>query len=498
MNLNNYLYNLKSETNYGLTENGAVKHNSTLNKVLDMFAFGGAYRKRSDDDCIHLFVDAYTEDPILALKCLFYLRDCRGGQGERRFFRVCMHWLAQTFPEKAKELISIIPEYGRYDDWLCLLDTKVANTVLENIRNQLTVDMSSEKNGISLLAKWLPSENCSNKQSIAYAKKIRKYLGITSKQYRQMLSKLRAKINVLERLMSANEWEKIEFDSIPSKAGLIYRNAFARRDVIAAKYKAFAESAETKVHADTLYPQEIAAKAWYYNFKNFKKDLNDPDRLMLQKYWDNLPNYYGDKEENAIAVVDVSGSMYGTPMDAAIALGAYVAEKSHGPFANHFITFSSRPQLVEFEGFDIVDKFIRARGSDWGYNTNIEAVFDLLLNTALKNDTPKEDMPAKLYVFSDMEFDQGLGHPGMGYKINTLIEKIEYKWMSYGYELPKLIFWNLDARHNNISALGEKFSYVSGFSPVMIENVLKEKSSLDLMLDKLNSERYNAIEQAFA
>ena len=219
---------------------------------------------------------------------------------------------------------------------------------------------------------------------------------------------------------------------------------------------------------------------------------------MLQKYWDNLPNYYGDKEENAIAVVDVSGSMYGTPMDAAIALGAYVAEKSHGPFANHFITFSSRPQLVEFEGLDIVDKFVRARGSDWGYNTNIEAVFDLLLNTALKNDTPKEDMPAKLYVFSDMEFDQGLGHPGIGNKINTLIEKIEYKWMSYGYELPKLIFWNLDARHNNIPALGEKFSYVSGFSPVMIENVLKEKSSLDLMLDKLNSERYNAIEQAFA
>lgn len=493
--MNTFMNQMKANTNYGYTENGAIKHVSTLNKVFDMFSFGGAYRSRSENDTVLLFKEAFEEDRTLALRCLFYLRDCRGGQGERRFFRVCFKWLANNYPKVAKSLIDRIPEYGRYDDWFVLFNTPVEDAVMNAIRNQLMLDMACEKNGISLLAKWMPSENASSAETIARAKRIRNFIGISSKQYRQMLSLLRKKINVLERLMSANEWDKIEFDKIPSRAGIIYRNAFARRDMIARKYEAFAKDKDTKVNAGVLYPVDIAHRAFrcYHG-------VDDPERLMLQKYWDNLPNYYGDRQENGIAIVDVSGSMSGTPMEAAVSLGAYIAEKAHGPFANHFITFSANPRLVEFRGVDIVDKFNRATRADWGMNTNLRAVFDMLLNTALHQGVKAEDMPTRLYIFSDMEFDAAFRkdyYSPSQYrteeKVLTLLESIQKKWAMFGYELPDVIFWNLDARSNNIPAMGKKFSYVSGFAPVMIEQVLSGKTGIDLMLEKLNSERYASI-----
>jgi hypothetical protein len=185
--------------------------------------------------------------------------------------------------------------------------------------------------------------------------------------------------------------------------------------------------------------------------------------------------------------------MYGTPLEAAVSLGAYVAEKAHGPFANHFITFSSSPELIKFSGVDIVDKFNRAKRARWGMNTNIEAVFDLLLTTALKNNTPQEDMPNRLYIFSDMEFDYCISNVRGADDMVTLIESMEKRWNTYGYELPEVVFWNLDARNNNIPAMGTKFSYVSGFSPVMIEQILGGKTGMDLMLEKLNTERYAVI-----
>jgi hypothetical protein len=379
--------------------------------------------------------------------------------------------------------------------------------MFELIKHQLELDMQDYregKTGISLCGKWLKSENASSKETKDLALKTRNALGITSKQYRQMLSKLRKRINVLERLMSANEWDKIDFSKIPSRAGIIYRNAFARRDMIAEKYKAFAKDTTQTVNAKVLYPYEIAERSW----KAQSKKIDDPDRLMLQKYWDALPNYYNGREENGLAIVDVSGSMLGRPMDAAISMGAYIAEKAHGPFANHFITFSSSPQLVEFEGVDIVDKFCRAKNANWSMNTNIEAVFNLLLSVATKQKTKPEDMPTRLYIFSDMEFDSCVAS-GRATRdrwgdelvqrlysqdeINTLFEQIAKKWATYGYKLPDVIFWNLDSRSNNIPCIGKGFSYVSGFSPVMVETILSGKDGIDLMLEKLNSERYNVI-----
>ena len=355
-----------------------------------------------------------------------------------------------------------------------------------------------------LIFKWLKSENTSSTETKKLAKKTREAFNMTAREYRKLLSYGREKTKVLERLMSANEWDKIDFSKIPSRAGVIYRNAFARRDIIAKKYETFAKSKNTKVNADALYPHDIAHKAFRMRYST---DLEDPTRLMLQKYWDNLKDFYNGREENGIAVVDVSGSMSGVPMEAAVSMGAYIADKAHGPFANHFITFSSRPQLVRFEGVDIVDKLNRCVRADWGMNTDIKAVFDMLLNTAKNKHVKVEDMPTRIYIFSDMEFDRcvSFGTPkGRSYwdwnwdkitvnEINSDLEMIKKQWAAAGYKMPKVIFWNLNARQNRIPAIGEGFSYVSGFSPSMIECILSGKDGYDLMLEKLMSKRYAAV-----
>lgn len=249
-------------------------------------------------------------------------------------------------------------------------------------------------------------------------------------------------------------------------------------------------------------PYDIAHKAFemFYGWGRIQEPaLDTPERQALQKYWDALPNYFGDTEETGIAVVDVSGSMDGQPKEAAVSMGAYIANKARGPFANHFITFSSKPELVKFDGLDIVDKFKRAVGANWSQNTDLKAVFDLLLHTAMSNGVVAADMPSRLYIFSDMEFD-GCLFPGSGYysrtsknEVLTLMERVQREWATYGYKLPDVIFWNLNARNDNIPAIGERFSCVSGYSPVLVECILSGKTGWDLCLDKLMSARYESV-----
>lgn len=491
--MNSFLDNLESENNFTLTENGAVTHKTTKSAVLDMFSLGAAYRNRSDADCINLFINALEENEALAMKCLFYLRDVRGGQGERRFFRVCFKWLCDNNPEAAKRNLEYLSEYGRWDDLIyATAGTKLEDYALFLIKEQLVLDMESKTP--SLLAKWLPSENASSHKTRKMAIKVRTYLKMTHKEYRKALAELRKRINIVERLMSENRWDEIEFDKIPSKAGLIYKNAFARRDLIAKKYEAFAKDTDTKVNAKVLYPYDVAHRA----FNCYDKDYNSTDRLMIQKYWDNLADYYKGREENGLAIVDTSGSMSGQPLEVAVSLGAYIAERGHGPFANHFITFSSKPELIRFEGVDITDKFHRARRVDWEMNTDLESVFKLLLRTAQKENTRPEDMPTRLYILSDMEFDGCLTNDWYSHlsqdKVETLLEKIAREWKEAGYELPPVVFWNLNARQNNIPAMGGRFSYVSGFSAVMLESILGGKDGYDLMIAKLvDSGRYDVI-----
>ena len=503
--MNKFMNGLQNGANSTYTENGGVTHKTTRSDLLDMFAMGAAMRTRSDEDVILMFRKAYAENPLYALKCLFYIRDVRGGQGERRFFRVCMKDLAKRDPDAAKRNLSNIAEFGRWDDLYVFVGTPLEDAAFAIMKTQLELDVQCK--APSLLAKWLKSENTSSADSRYLANKTREYFGMTHKQYRKTLSILRARINVLERLMSENRWDEIEFDKIPSRAGMIYKNAFARRDIIKAKYEAFAKDETKTVNAKTLYPYECVAEAvkimrcgcGYYGNNSY----DDVNRAMVNKYWDNLADYFNGKVFNGIAVIDTSGSMTGSeasaPINVAISLGMYCAEKAQGPFAGHYISFASRPQLIAVEGVDFCDKVKRIYRTNLVDNTNIEATFDLMLQTALRTGCSQEDLPQNVLVISDMEFDSATSGWRSSITINsrnaeTVLEGIARKWAAHGYQMPHLIFWNVQARQANIPMLGNgPISYVSGFSPSIFESILSGKTGLDLMFEKLDSPRYECI-----
>ena len=507
--MNKFLNGLTNDTNIARTENGALTHTTTRSDLLDMFAMGAAMRKRSDEDVLLMFRKAFKENPSYALKCLFYIRDVRGGQGERRFFRVCMKDLAKNNIEAAMRNLRHVPEFGRWDDLYVFIGTPLEAAALNFMKEQLALDIQCKTP--SLLAKWLKSENTSSAESRRLATITRKAMGMNHKQYRKTLSVLRARINVLERLMSENRWDEIEFDKIPSKAGMIYKNAFARHDLQRAQseknvqtYEQFAKDTTKKVNAKTLYPYECVSEAvklmcGYYR----SAAMDDTNRLMTNKYWENLADYFKGASLNALAVVDTSASMRGTPIEVAISLGMYCAEKANGPFAGHYVSFSSRPQLIRVEGVDFCDKVSRIWKTNLCENTNIEATFDMLLNTAIRNRCSQDDLPQNIIIISDMEFDNArganrynwsTGRYESGSSAETLMEGIARKWADAGYQMPHLIFWNVDARQNNIPMLGNgPISYVSGFSPSIFQTIMTGKTGYDLMMEKLNSERYAEI-----
>ena len=494
--MNTFMNGLTNATNFMRTENGAVAHKSTNSFVYDMFALGGAYRKRTDEDCILLFKNALEENESLALKCLFYLRDCRGGQGERRFFRVCYNWLAQKQPKIAKRNLEQLSEYGRWDDLIyCTIDTPLWEDAMNIIKHQFALDVQCKTP--SLLAKWMPSENASARETKRAGNAVRQFLGMTHREYRKALSELRTRINIVEKLMSQNRWDEIEFDKIPSKAGLIYKNAFARRDIIAKKYESFAKDENTKVNAATLYPYDVVAKcapecSWSYIFPS----LSDTDRAMIEKYWNNLPDYLNGNPCKMMCVVDTSSSMTGSradaPINVAIALGMYCAERIGGPFANHYISFASRPQLIRIEGVDFVDKVRRIYKTNLCDNTDLYATFKLLKEIALDPATNKEDIPETIVVISDMQIDSMSRWSTR--TAATEMESIRKEWAEAGLKLPKLVYWNVDARENTILDSGSDVTFVSGCSPTIFEQILTGVSGYDLMIQKLCSARYEAIQ----
>jgi hypothetical protein len=478
---------LKQETNYTYTENGAVARATTGSSLLDFFAQAGAMRKRSEADIISAFTKAFSEDALRALKALFYFRDVRQGQGERRLFKVIAKYLAYHHTDVMAKNIHLIPEYGRWDDLYVFFGTPLQDKVGQLIKEQFEKDLKSEHP--SLLAKWLKSENTSSKESRVLATMTRKILGLSPRQYRKALTSLRKKIDIVEAKMSANEWSEIKFEHVPSQAMLKYRNAFNRHEP--ERYQEYLTSlskGETKVNTKTLYPYQLVHKVgvgWEY------KRLSLEEEKLLNEMWNNLPDYIGDKKENSIAVVDVSGSMYGTPIEVAISLGLYMAERNKGKFHNHFITFSDRPTLQEIKGTTFCEKVRNMAKADWEMSTNIEAVFNLILNTAIKYNVPKEEMIEKIYIISDMEFNSCVD----GGNDKTLFENIRERYQQHGYELPKLVFWNVDARNQQfpmtMNDVGVQL--VSGFSPTLFEQVMTGKEAYELMLEILDSPRYEAI-----
>lgn len=496
--MNTFMNNLERNANFTQTTNGALAHKTTLSSVMDMFAMGGAMRNNSENDIILMFKNAFEENEDLTLKCLFYLGDIRRGQGERRFFKICLKWLADHHPNKMRKLVQYIPEYSRWDTLYTFFDTKCEKDALYVIRKQLKEDLKSKTP--SLLGKWLKSENASSAETKRLARKTRHFLNMTSKQYRVMLTSLREKINVLENLMSHNRWDEIEFGMIPSKAGLNYANCFCNRNETAERYKEYIENKKTKVNAGTLYPYEIVEKAIKLSYDYKPKDT---DIMAVEKFWDNQIDYLEGADCKMMCVCDTSGSMHGRPINIAIGLSMYCAERLRGPFKDHYISFSSRPKLIKIEGTNFVDKVSRIYKTNLCENTNIEAAFDLLLKTALKS--RQEDIPETLVIISDMQIDRMTKTgswlyedvPGMKTWTQetaaTEMEIIRKKWEAFDLKMPKLIYWNVNATKPTILDAGENVSFVSGCSPILFKQILSGKNGYELMIETICSDRYAKI-----
>lgn len=498
------LNSIKKELNKKLTENGAPAYSSTLNSVLDMFAFGAAYRNRSDEDMIALFECALDENKELAMKCLFWIRDVRGGAGERHFFRICMKWLAETYPNWAREVMIHIPNFGRFDDLYCFVDTPLQQEALAFIGKHLYIDVN--ETFPSLCAKWAKSCNASSKETRRLGRLTADAMNLTYHQYQKMLAKIRNRLNVIERLMSDGKWDEIEFEKVPSNAGLRYSHCFSTREELKERYAEFIAKPESKVNAATLYPYDCACRAT----KVCHSAMNDPERVAVNKYWENLPDYIGDNDaSNFMCVCDTSGSMtWGNsnpkPIDVATSLAMYFAERAKGPFHNHYISFASHPQLIKIVGRDFVEKVQHIRETNLCDNTNLEAVFNLLLSIA-KRGIPAEDFVKKLFIISDMEIDQAtneISYSGSFYDrgpesyngFKSLMERIRENWeRQTDIPFPQLYYWNVNARNNTVLDLGKDVSYISGASPAILKQVLSGKTGWELCLETLLSDRYKVI-----
>ena len=477
---------LKREANKTYTENGSVTYRSTGRDCLDLFATIGALRRESEQEITARFLRAYAEDPDLAMKILFYGRDVRGGLGERRVFRILLRWLAVSKPESVVRNLPYVAEYGRWDDVLVLLDTPCRAEALALLKQQFDADLAalSSDGDVSLLGKWLPSVNASNDETVRAAKQIANAFGLSDRDYRKTLTKLRAQIRILENNLRERDYT-FDYSKQPSKAMFKYRKAFLRND--AERYGAFMQrvsTGEVKLNTGALYPYEIIEKAYH---------CDDAERLSLDATWRALADYTQD--ENALVVADGSGSMYwgSKPMPAAVAqsLAIYFAEHNRGAFRNHFITFSMNPRLVEIKGRDIVDKARYCETFNECANTNIQKVFELVLNAAVRNRVPQKDLPSTLYIISDMEFDSCAAGASL-----TNFEYAAKLFRQAGYRLPNVVFWNVSSRNQQqpVTMNEQGVALVSGCSPRIFSMVME--GSLDpftFMLSVIDTERYAPI-----
>lgn len=476
-------------TNFTLTENGALTNKSTLNGVLDFFGAGGALRTRSEADITKLFSRAFAQDRLLALKVLFYLRDIREGQGERRTFRTILKWLATHYADTTRKNLENVAFYGRFDDLYALEGTSLESEVYALFAKQLKTDLKNMKAGepVSLLAKWIKSENTSSPESRRLARKTREALELTPKRYRKILAALRKHIDVLETKMCSGDWASIDFEKVPSKASLNYRKAFGRHDQ--ERYAAYlnaVEKGEAKINAGAVFPYEIFRSliGTSYYASPSAQDIKQAD---LQ--WKAMPNWLEGNEHYGLVIADVSGSMAGLPLLVSVSLALYFAERNLGPFQDMWMNFSTTPTFQKFKGNNIFERFQNMDKSNWHGSTDLQAAFELILSTAKANKVPQSEMPTVLYIVSDMEFNSA------GSLTNEAA--IREKYARAGYKLPRIVWWNVNARNEQfpIRTDANGMALVSGASPSILKSVLSAKDfdPMSIVYETVNKPRYERV-----
>ena len=498
----NFAQAMYREGTHKTTENGAAAYNSTAQgALLDLFSQIGALRPRAGHEIESKFAAAFREDKLLATKMLFYAGDIRqGGLGERRTFRICLRWLAEHYPEIVNKNIELIPYFNRFDSWFVLVGTKCEKLMWEKVLDTLTKDMKAynASNGkkivpCSLLAKWMPSENASSEKTRQMAVKAQRALHLTPRKYRKMLSALRKHINVVERQMSAGEWGLIDYAKVPSYAMHNYGSAFAKHDH--ERFDAYLKSVskgEVKINAATLYPYDLVEKymgrgysgRWYGDCI-----INDKLDSVVEAQWKALPNYL-TKPMNAVVMADVSGSMRGRPMATSIGLAIYFAQHNTGLYHNQYMTFTNEPHFVNIkEGASLLENVQKVAAAGVGYSTNLEKAFQEVLDVAVANRVPANQMPKTFVVISDMEIDRYM-RPGRHW---DFLKVMEARYNVKGYSLPRIVMWNVNARKDTVLSQDENTIFISGQSPSSFKALCQNLDGItayELMLQVLNGKAY--------
>ena len=490
------------EGTHKLTENGAAAYDSTAQgALLDLFSQIGALRPRTDREIEQKFAAAFQEDKLLATKMMFYSGDIRqGGLGERRTFRVCLRWLAENHPEIVNKNIELIPYFNRFDSWFVLCGTKCEELMWANVAKTLAADMKAYNAStatkivpVSLLAKWMPSENTSSVKTRQMAIKAMRALHLEPRKYRKMLSALRKHINVVERQMSAGEWGLIDYAKVPSYAMHNYGSAFAKHDH--ERFDAYLKSVskgEVKINAATLYPYDLVEKymSGGYNYHRYG-DCVISEKLdeVVEAQWKALPNYL-TKPMNAVVMAAVSGSMRGRPMATSIRLAIYLAQRNTGLYHNQYMTFTNEPHFVNIkEGASLLENVQKVAAAGVGYSTNLEKAFQEILNVAVTNRVPANQMPKTFVVISDMEIDRYM-RPGRHW---DFLKVMEARYNARGYSLPRIVLWNVNARKDTVLSQDENTIFISGQSPSSFKALCQNLDGItayELMLQVLNGKAY--------
>ena len=501
---------LGEDFNVSITENGAIGYRTTGRALLDINFAVSSLRNVPEQTVAERFNRVFFENKALAILWAFYAGDVRGGLGERRLFRVCLTYLAEREPKIAERLLPLVAEFSRWDNLLPLLKTGLKDKVCALLKAQIDEDVNKMREGkpISLCCKWMPSINATSTLTKAYAKILIDAWGVTQKQYRQTLSALRAHAKIIEVQMSKGDWQAIDYEAVPSKANLIYNAAFLRNDEERRRrYLAKLEKGEVKINAGVLFPHDIVHR--YFDPNDWKPALREKD-IALEQLWKALPDYV-QGAGNTLCVSDGSASMMikigNTQVPAlavAVALSIYFSERCSGQYKDKYITFSQHPQFVDLSKADTLrDKMGIAFSHSEVEDTNIEAVFDLILATAVKNNLSQAQLPSNILILSDMEFNDCAMSTSYGKargrEFKKLFAVIAEKYESYGYQLPRLVFWNLCSRSGAIPLKenAQGVALVSGFSPVVVNMVLSGKlDPFECLLEQITAERYASVMQA--
>lgn len=504
---------IRTEATYTRTENGALALNTTGSGLVDLFSTIGALRnpngknKRTSITAENkrraemLFDEAVKQDPLIATKILFYARDIREGLGEREVFRYILNYAAKAYPNLIINNIDLIGVFGRYDDLYALIDTPLEDKMWEVMKNQFEEDLRNMEagNAVSLLGRWVKTADASTANTRELGILTARKLGYSVYNYKRKYRALRKYIGVIEGLMCTGQWDKINYSEVPSRAMTIYRNAFMRHDEAGFRdYLSKLQSTDpdvrntVKINASTLYPYDIAEKLLDYGYDYSRRSVKEyeNDITVLEEQWKALPNYV-EEGTNALVIADTSGSMWGRPLASSVGLALYFAERNHGAYENMFMTFSNKSEIVTVQGNSLRQKLSNISKANWGMNTNLAAAFEHILDIAITHNVASEDMVKSLIIISDMEIDACTNRNDFFY------DEMQRKYREHGYELPNIIFWNVDSRHDtfHVNMTRKGVQCFSGQSASTFKSIMQTvgMTHYEAMLKVINNERYDCI-----